>query len=70
MRYGLMTSETLLEKKFFLHPISLQKLALCLMEIYQVQLKFHLTTFFRFKNMKRILNLLSFVYKITTPIVI
>ena len=45
MRYGLITNESLLEKKFFLHPISLQKLALCLMEIYQVLFDFLLICF-------------------------
>lgn len=35
-RYALINSDTLLEKKFFSHPLALQKLSLFLMEIYKV----------------------------------
>lgn len=39
-RYVTINSETILEKKYFLHPLALQKLALFLMEIYKVKIIF------------------------------
>ena len=49
----MINSETIIEKKYFLHPLALQKLALFLMEIFKVRKKQFFNIFLLFYKIQK-----------------